>query len=154
MIWCGLRITENCYVLVNQFHGNFRSKTLSCREIKSVFRDVKWCFNASWGLKGWNQLSLSRLKLPFSSSYTTRRELRQLVVDVKWCFNASWGLKGWNQLSLSRLKLPFSSSYTTRRELRQLVVDKNDLKCVAIEKIYNIIVYNIIVTFKVSFWNP
>ena len=30
----------------------FRSKTLNCKKIKYVFRDVKWCFNASWGLKG------------------------------------------------------------------------------------------------------
>ena len=52
MIWCGLKIIENCHVLVNQFHGNFRSKKFCCRKIKSVFRDVKWCFNASWGLKG------------------------------------------------------------------------------------------------------
>ena len=34
------KITENCHVLVNQFHGNFRFKTLGCSEIKSVFRDV------------------------------------------------------------------------------------------------------------------
>ena len=54
MIWCGLKIKENYHVLSNQFHGNFRSKTLSCRKIKSVFRDVKWCFNASWGPKGLN----------------------------------------------------------------------------------------------------
>ena len=52
MIWCGLKIEENYHVLVNQFHRNFRSKTLGCRKIKSVFRDVKWCLNASWGLKG------------------------------------------------------------------------------------------------------
>ena len=39
MILCGLKIEENCYVLVNQFHGNSRSKTP--RKIKSVFRDVK-----------------------------------------------------------------------------------------------------------------
>ena len=52
MIWCCLKIKENCHVLVNQFHGNFRFKTLGCRKIKSVFRDVKWCFNASGGLKG------------------------------------------------------------------------------------------------------
>ena len=45
MIWCGLKNKENDHLLVNQFHGNFR-------EIKSVFRDVKWCFNASWGFKG------------------------------------------------------------------------------------------------------
>ena len=41
--WCGLKIKENYHVLVNQLHGNFRSKTLSCRKIKYVFRDVKWC---------------------------------------------------------------------------------------------------------------
>ena len=52
MIWSGWKIKENCHVLVNQFHGNFRSKTLGCGKIKSVFRDVKLCFNASWGLKG------------------------------------------------------------------------------------------------------
>ena len=52
MTWCGLKIKENYHVLVNQFHWNFRSKTLSCRKIKYVFRDVKWCCNASWGLKG------------------------------------------------------------------------------------------------------
>ena len=54
MTWCGWRSKENCHILVNQFHGNFRSKTLSCRIIRSVIRDVKWCFNASWGLKGLN----------------------------------------------------------------------------------------------------
>ena len=55
MIWCGVKIKENCYALVNQFYGIFCSKTLCCRKIKSVFRDVKWCFNASWGLKGLKQ---------------------------------------------------------------------------------------------------
>ena len=45
MIWCGLRIKENCHVLVSQLHGNIHFKTLGCREIKAVFRDVKWCFN-------------------------------------------------------------------------------------------------------------
>ena len=54
MIWCGLKIEENCYVLINQFRENFRSETLDCRKTKSVFRDVKWCLNASWGLKGLN----------------------------------------------------------------------------------------------------
>ena len=28
MIWCGLKIKENYHVLVSQFHGYFRSKTL------------------------------------------------------------------------------------------------------------------------------
>ena len=52
IICCGKIIKENHHVLLNQFHGNFRSKTLGCRRIKFVFRDVKWCFSASWGVKG------------------------------------------------------------------------------------------------------
>ena len=39
-------------MVVKQFYVNFHSKTLCCRSIRSVFRDVKCCFNASWGLKG------------------------------------------------------------------------------------------------------
>ena len=54
MIWSRWKSKENCHVLVNQFHWNFRSKTLSCGKIKSVFRDLKWCFKASCGLKGLN----------------------------------------------------------------------------------------------------
>ena len=39
--------------MVNHYPGNFHSKTLSCRKMNQFsFRDVKWCFNASWGLKG------------------------------------------------------------------------------------------------------
>ena len=49
MIWYGLKIKKK---LVNQFHGNCSSKTPSFRGIKSVFRDVKSCFNASWGFRG------------------------------------------------------------------------------------------------------
>ena len=52
MIWREWKIEENCHVLVEEFHGNFHSKTLGCKKIKSVFRDVKWCLNTSWGLKG------------------------------------------------------------------------------------------------------
>ena len=52
MTWSGWKGKENCYVLVNQFYGNIHSKTFGCWKIKSVFTDVKWCFNASWGLKG------------------------------------------------------------------------------------------------------
>ena len=50
MIWCSLKIKENCHVLLNRFHGNFRFKTLGWRKIKSVSRVVKWYFNASWGV--------------------------------------------------------------------------------------------------------
>ena len=59
MTWSGLIITEHCHVscvLVNQLLGNFRSKTLCCGKIKSVFRYIKWCFNALWGLKGLSRL--------------------------------------------------------------------------------------------------
>ena len=30
----------------------FVLKPIGCRKINSFFRNVKWCFNASWGLKG------------------------------------------------------------------------------------------------------
>ena len=46
-------------IAVKQFHGNFPSEILSCRKIRSVFRDVKWCFNASWGLKGLRRQNLT-----------------------------------------------------------------------------------------------
>ena len=54
MIWCGLKIKENCNVLVNQLNGNFRSETFCYRKIKSGFRDVKWCFDVLWEFKGLN----------------------------------------------------------------------------------------------------
>ena len=41
MILCGLKIKENWHVLVNQLHGHFRSKTLVCRKIKFVFKEMK-----------------------------------------------------------------------------------------------------------------
>ena len=63
MIWSGWKIKENRYVLVSQFHGNFHSRGLSCRKIKSVFRKVKWCFNASWGLKGLNRVNFQPLEV-------------------------------------------------------------------------------------------
>ena len=40
MIGCGLKIEKNCHVLIDQFHGNFRSKTLGCRKIRYVFRNI------------------------------------------------------------------------------------------------------------------
>ena len=49
LMW--FEIEENFHVLVSQFHWNFRFKTFGCRKIKCVFRDVNWCFNASWGFK-------------------------------------------------------------------------------------------------------
>ena len=48
----GWKSKDNFHVLVNQFHGNFRSKTVSFRKIKSVSRDLRWCFIASRGFKG------------------------------------------------------------------------------------------------------
>ena len=63
MIWCGLKIKEHYHVLVNQFHGNFRSKTLGCRKFKSVFRNIKLFLNASLGLKGLNRWPLRYLTL-------------------------------------------------------------------------------------------
>ena len=39
-------------VINDQFHENFRSIITRVQEIKSFFWDTKWCFNASWELKG------------------------------------------------------------------------------------------------------
>ena len=33
MTWCGLKLKENCQVLVNQFHGNFRYTPLVVRKL-------------------------------------------------------------------------------------------------------------------------
>ena len=41
MILCGLKIKENWDVLIYQFHRNNGSKTLGCRKITTVVRDVK-----------------------------------------------------------------------------------------------------------------
>ena len=41
VIFIHYKIKENCHVLINQFHENFRSETLDCRKIKAVFRDLK-----------------------------------------------------------------------------------------------------------------
>ena len=58
MIWSGWKIKENCTVLVSHFRGNFHCKALSCRKIRSVSREMIWCFNASWGLKGLSAMTL------------------------------------------------------------------------------------------------
>ena len=52
MIRCGLKIKEHYYVLVNQFHGNFHSKTLGYKKIRSVFKDIKYALMHHEGLKG------------------------------------------------------------------------------------------------------
>ena len=78
--WCSLKIEENYHVVLNKFHGNFRSKTLSFRKIKYVFRDVKWCFNASWGLKGLN------VKHPITRNRARRRwfdQIHYLIIAKK-----------------------------------------------------------------------
>ena len=36
---------KNILLILKQFHENFRSKTTRFQEIKSFFRDAKWCFN-------------------------------------------------------------------------------------------------------------
>ena len=40
MICCGLKIEENCHVLLSQFHGNFRSKTPSFSKL-SHFSEMR-----------------------------------------------------------------------------------------------------------------
>ena len=82
MIWCGLKIKENYHLLENQFHWNFHSKSLCCRKIKSVFRDVKLCFNASWGLKALSQIGHYTLESLRLSSFPI--SIRK--VTVGWNF--------------------------------------------------------------------
>ena len=106
MTWCSLKITENYHVLVNQFQGNFRSKTLSCRKIKYIFRDVKWCLNASCGLKGLTQFDRLCFCMYFSKSsllftmYLNVNDMNEclngaiyatfLVIQPKWTRTNSW----------------------------------------------------------------
>ena len=100
MIWCGWKRKENCHVLVNQFHGNFPPKTPSCREINCVFRDVKWCFNASCGLKG------LILKIPHGAQSNNGKkafiDIWKYSVWVKWllCRVATKLEKSWLKLML------------------------------------------------------
>ena len=94
MIWCGWKSKENWHVLVNQFHGNIHSKTLGCRKIKSVLRDVKWCFNASWGLKGLKQVSrfvllVSTIHLVTASVFRMLSTLRMRMGPQR-VLNESW----------------------------------------------------------------
>ena len=86
MIWCGLKIKENCYVLVNHFHGNFHSKTPSCRKIKSVFRDLRRCFNASWGLKRLKKKTFVLFGLHTSSSALL---IIKLAIAMRWVFTGN-----------------------------------------------------------------
>ena len=96
MIWCGLKIEENHQVLVNQFHGNVRSRTLGCRKIRFVFRDVNWCFNVSWGLKGlielcW-RLGQHQILLSKDSPRTERvnRRISQQTQNISITFMQCW----------------------------------------------------------------
>ena len=46
---------KNILLFLKRLRENFRPKTTGFQEIKSFFRDLKWCFNASWGFKGLKQ---------------------------------------------------------------------------------------------------
>ena len=78
---------ENCHVLVNQFHGNFRSKTPICLKIMWVFRDVKWCNNASWGLKG---LIWFKSVIHCLSCHTARCAARGWCSMLCSIYNSTW----------------------------------------------------------------
>ena len=108
MIWCGWKSKENCHILVNQFQGNIYSKTLVCRKIKSVFRDLKWCFNASRGLKGLKSIPALKGLIyvkRYSQLYTQTvprcvwdwygyRSLSTFVCRIAWQYGAYFWLKG------------------------------------------------------------
>ena len=83
MIWCGLKIKENCHALVIQLHGNFRSETLSGRKIRSVFRDVKWCFIVgTWGVKGQGLIN-ERLIMSNNPANTRRSPNASTMMDQR-----------------------------------------------------------------------
>ena len=50
---------KNILLFLKLFYENFRSKTARLHEIKSFFRDARWCFNASWGPKGLTHVVLT-----------------------------------------------------------------------------------------------
>ena len=69
--------------MVNQFYWNFHSKTLGCRKMKSVFRNVKWCFNASWGLKR-----------PFVPKSGVKHWFTTTTLQSSMLFTYMWSLEG------------------------------------------------------------
>ena len=79
---------ENCHVLVKQFHGNFRSKTLCCRTIRSVFRDVKWCFCQ---VNSFNPLTANLFNLNFRPlEVASRWRDRLLQVSENYSVLTKW----------------------------------------------------------------
>ena len=79
MTWWGWKSKENCHVLVKLFNGNFHSKTFGCSKIKYVFRDVKWCFNASRGLKGVNYTKENSIRRFQNVNYVTIRSILSFI---------------------------------------------------------------------------
>ena len=63
-----------------QVSWKFRSTTLGCRKIKSVFRDLKWCFNASRGVKGLTSWQCICWLSPF------------IIVFFSWIFDKREGI--------------------------------------------------------------
>ena len=61
---------------------SWNSKTLSCRKIRSVLRDVKWCFDASRGLKGLKNI---------------RRTSRVCWLNTGFCSGSVCSLATWTQ---------------------------------------------------------
>ena len=84
--WRWFEVGENYHVLVNQFHENFHSKTPSCRKIRSVFKDVRRCFNASWGLKGLKQgvVSWVRIAVVVANWMTVNSGLQKTIPCSTW----------------------------------------------------------------------
>ena len=112
MIWSGWKNKENCHVLESQFHGNFHSKTLSCSKIKTVFRDVKWCFNASWGLKGLikfkNRRCAGKLHGKYGKSVTwvqkQRMQYQGTYARTSYDISQAWDWPRWTSRPISSLR--------------------------------------------------
>ena len=90
----------------------FRSKTLHCREIKSVFMDVKWCLNASWGLKG---LSMANF----------------VIIRIAW--DKNWGIVLWFPVVVRWLPLYAYCSCKSNNEPVFRHVRRADIKEVVLQ---------------------
>ena len=91
MTWSGWKNKENYHVLVNQFHGNLHAKTFGCGKIKSVHRDLKWCFTALWGLKRLSPHDASKHHFSPLKTYLILLQPRVLKWKFPWnCFSNMW----------------------------------------------------------------
>ena len=79
---------EKILLLLTQFNEVFGCQTPKCRKLKSFFRDVKWCFDASWGFNY------------YSSGTNFRRQNLTPIDVILWRPKSIPAQYGWKYLSL------------------------------------------------------